>query len=125
MWQKGTCQMIYIYFLNHFTYFKGAASGTTVAGQSGVSGSWSYQLSSPTAVTFDQYGNMYIMDSGNNRVQRWSPGSTYGVTAASASLYNPRGMAIDLLGDLAVVDASNYRVVSFSVSCRKFMLSEF
>ncbi|CAF5047482.1 unnamed protein product, partial [Rotaria sp. Silwood1] len=30
------------------------------------------------------------MDSGNNRIQRWWPGSTYGVTVASASLNNPR-----------------------------------
>ncbi len=47
----------------------GAANGSTIAGQSGVPGGWSYQFSSPTSITFDQYGNMYVMDSGNNRIQ--------------------------------------------------------
>ena len=33
-----------------------------MAGQSGVAGSWSYQFSSPTGITFDQYhsGNCYL-----------------------------------------------------------------
>ncbi|CAF5216614.1 unnamed protein product, partial [Rotaria magnacalcarata] len=73
--------------------------GQTVAGMSGVSGLWSYQFNLPTSISFDQYGYMYIMDSGNNRIQRWWPGATYGTTVASStSLYNPRGLIIDPLG---------------------------
>jgi DNA-binding beta-propeller fold protein YncE len=98
----------------------GVTNGITVAGQIGVAGSWSYQFSSPTAVTFDQYGNMYVMDSGNTRIQRWWPGSTYGVTVASASMSSPRGMRFDSLGNLVVVDASNDRVLSFPVVCREY-----
>jgi hypothetical protein len=91
-----------------------------VAGQTGVAGSWSYQLSSPTAITFDQYSNMFIMDSANNRIQRWWPGSTYGVTIILAALYNPRGMAFDPSGSLAVADYSYQRVLLFSVICREY-----
>ncbi len=94
-------------------------NGTTIAGESGVAGSWSYQLSSPVAITFDQYENMYIMDSGNNRIQRWWPGSTYGVSVVLGSFSNPRGMAFDPFGNLAVADYSYHRVVLFSVGCRK------
>ena len=90
-----------------------------MAGQSGVAGSWSYQFSSPTGITFDQYHNMYIMDAGNDRIQRWSPGSTYGVTVAAASLSTGRGMAFDLTGNLVVADDTYDRVVLFPVSCRK------
>ena len=97
----------------------GSSNGITVAGQIGVAGSWSYQFNSPTAVTFDQYGNMYVMDSGNSRIQRYWPGSTYGVTVASASMSNARGMRFDSVGNLVVADASNDRVLSFAVVCRE------
>jgi tripartite motif-containing protein 71 len=93
--------------------------GTTIAGQSSVAGSWSYLFKSPTAIIFDQYNNLYVMDSGNNRIQCWSPGSTYGVTVASAVLGNPRGMAFDPWGNLVVADMSYHRMVMFSVICRK------
>ena len=94
-------------------------NGTRVAGETGVAGSWSYQFSSPTAITFDQFGNMFIMDSGNDRVQRWNPSSTYGVTVAKASLSNAPGFSFDTLGNLIVADMSNHRVISFSAVCRK------
>ncbi|CAF3094710.1 unnamed protein product, partial [Rotaria sp. Silwood2] len=100
-----------------------ASNGITVAGQSGVAGSLSNQFNLPTSITFDQYDNMYIMDSGNDRIQQWSPGFSYGVTVVRATaLYNPRGLAIDPLGNLVVADCSNHRTVSFGVICRKFML---
>ena len=59
------------------------------------------------------------MDAGNNRIQQWASGSTFGVTIASASLYNPRGMAFDPSGNLAVADYSYHRVVLFPALCRK------
>ncbi len=66
------------------------------------------------------------MDGGNNRIQRWAPGSTFGVTvASSSSLYNPRGIAIDPLGNLAVADTSYHRVVKFFVVCRKLKQFEY
>ena len=63
---------------------------------------------------------MYIMDSSNNRIQRWAPGYTYGVTVASGSLNNPRGLAFDPSGNLVVADYSYYRVISFPIACRKY-----
>ncbi|CAF1105935.1 unnamed protein product, partial [Rotaria magnacalcarata] len=101
-----------------FIVDRGSSSGQTMAGTSGVAGSLSTQFNLPTSITFDQYSNMYIMDSGNDRIQRWSPGSLSGVTVVAAtSLYNPRSLAIDPLGNLVVADCSNHRVVSFAVIC--------
>ena len=62
---------------------------------------------------------MYVMDSGNNRIQRWWPGSTYGVTVVAASFSNPRGIAFDPSGNLAIADQSYDRVVLASIVCRE------
>jgi len=55
-------------------------NGTTVAGGNGQ-GSASYQLNFPYALCISKTTNaIYITDSGNNRIQRWSSGATSGVT---------------------------------------------
>lgn len=92
----------------------------TVAGESSVAGSLSYQLSSPTSITFDQYGNMYVLDTGNNRIQRWVPSATYGITVVSGSMNTPYGLKLDLSGNLYVADYNNHRIGSFKMNCRKF-----
>lgn len=104
-------------------HFLDTLNATTIAGQTGVAGAWSYQLSSPTSITFDQYFNMYIMDAGNDRIQRWRPDATFGETIASATMANPRGLAFDPSGNLATADYSYHRVVQYPISCREFMIT--
>ena len=59
-----------------------STNGTSVAGGNGQ-GSASNQLSNPGSVCVSKITNaIYIADSGNNRVQRWSSGATSGVTIA-------------------------------------------
>lgn len=93
--------------------------GTTVAGSTGDAGPWSYQLSSPTSITMDPFGSLFILDTGNNRVQRWVQGENYGETVLSASMSSPLGMQLDPAGSVYIADTSNHRVLSFSVWCRK------
>ncbi len=108
--------------IQFYSSFVGAAIGLTVAGQSGVAGSWSYQLNTPSSVIYDQYGYLYIMDAGNDRIQRWIPGGNYGITIASTSTMNtPRGMHFDSYGDLVVTDEYMHRVISFNILCRKYI----
>jgi sugar lactone lactonase YvrE len=67
-----------------------STNGTTVAGGNGL-GAGNNQLNSPYSVCVSKINSaIYIADTGNNRVQRWSSGATYGVTIAGigASLYN-------------------------------------
>lgn len=101
-------------------YVVGANIGQTVAGTTGDTGPWSYQLSNPTAISLDQYGFIYIMDYGNQRVQKWVPGVTFGTTVASASLNGPYGMSFDRIGNIYVADTSNQRVLSFALTCGKY-----
>lgn len=99
----------------------GAAVGITVAGDSaGSAGPFSYQLNSPTAILFDNFGFMFILDSGNSRIQKWFPGATFGTTVLAATMSAPSGMRLDLFGNLAVADTNYHRVQVFPVWCRKY-----
>ena len=110
-----------------------AATGliTTVAGNgrccyTGDGGAaTSASLFSPSSVTIDQTGNLYVADSYNHRIRKITAATgiistvagndTYGFTgdggaATSASLYIPMGVAVDNAGNLYVADSSNGRI---------------
>ena len=106
--------------IDEYVFFVSAATqGVTVAGSTSDPGPYAYQLSNPTAITFDLYGFLYVLDYSNGRVQKWLPGASYGVTVASGSLNLPIGMAIDRSGDLVIADTSYHRIASFRLTCRK------
>ena len=99
----------------------GATRGVTVAGDPlGTSSVAANRLNSPSGIYVDQVGNVYIADEGNNRVQKWAPGATSGVTVAgnplgtagvSASLLNqPLSVWVDASGNVYVSDQNNNRV---------------
>ena len=70
-----------------FTNYTNLTNGTTVAGGNGA-GSNANQFSGPQGIAFDASGNMYIVDSGNNRIQKFnsSPSITIPANQTSASL---------------------------------------
>jgi sugar lactone lactonase YvrE len=103
---------------------------TTVAGN-GFIGSigdggpgTSAEVNSPTALAVDGTGNLYIADTGSNRVRVLTPGGTINAFAgngvagyggdtglATAALLNaPGGLAIDASGNVVIADTSNHRV---------------
>jgi sugar lactone lactonase YvrE len=100
----------------------GATAGETVAGRTGVSGSAADRLNTPWGVAIDAFGNLYVADSGNHRIQKWASGATTGVTVAGTGtrgsnanqLYNPYGVAVDVSGNLYVADAGNHRIQKWS-----------
>ena len=96
-----------------------SALGTTVAGSTSDPGPWSYQFNNPTAITFDPYGFMYVLDAANDRVQKWWPGASFGMTVATTTMSTPLGMQFDRLGNMVIADTSYHRVISFSMICRK------
>jgi trimeric autotransporter adhesin len=103
--------------------------GTGVEGYSGDGGpALKATLNGPTAMTFDQYGNLFIADTGNDVIRevtadgniRTIAGVGYkylggdGGPALSAGLNTPSGVAVDLAGNVYLSDTGNneIRVVS-------------
>jgi sugar lactone lactonase YvrE len=127
--------------LNHRIRKVAAGSGTitTVAGNAiplynyGDGGGYggdggaatSAQLNQPYGVAVDGSGNLYIADTGNQRIRKVAADSGTittvagngnpglggdGGLATSAQLYNPSGVAVDASGNLYIADTSNHRV---------------
>jgi sugar lactone lactonase YvrE len=100
-----------------------AGSGT--AGFAGDGGSAAAaQLSAPRGVAVDADGNVYISDSGNNRIRRVAPDGTISTFAGSgnagfsgdrgkateASLDLPLALAVDRRGNVYIADYDNNRI---------------
>ena len=98
--------------------------GTIVAGGN-KNGSNANQLNLPQDVFVDKKGYIYVADAGNNRIQRFPPGSTKstnGVTvcggngrgSASNQLNDPRGVFVDTMGNIYVSELLLDRVQMFT-----------
>ena len=106
----------------------------TIITIAGSSGGWVYngdgiaatsaQLWSPTGISVDGEGNVFIADTGNQRVRKVFPNGTIstlagigtygyngdGFAATYAQLYNPIGVAVDGGGNVFIGDSYNNRV---------------
>jgi adhesin/invasin len=100
-------------------------AGTGVAGFSGDQGpATSAQLNTPRRVEVDAAGNLYLSDSGNNRIRKVGPDGTITTVAGTgtagfggdnglavnAQLNQPTAIIFDPAGNLYIADSSNNRV---------------
>ena len=88
-------------------------AGSGVPGFSGDGGTATAgQLRDPNGVAVDSAGNVYIADSGNNRIRRVTPGGVISTVAGGTTdqLNAPAGVAVDGAGTLYVADTGNNRV---------------
>lgn len=88
----------------------------------GTSGTGNGQFSAPHNTDLDSAGNVYVTDSLNDRIQKFTSAGVY-VTQWGASgsgngqFHEPRGMAFNAGGDtLYVADGFNNRIQMFSVT---------
>jgi sugar lactone lactonase YvrE len=87
-------------------------------------------MSRPEGVSFDPRGNLWVADQVNNRILRFSPPFTLGMSAnlvigqagfgggasgtGASGLYLPRMLAFDSAGNLWVSEQNNNRVMKFA-----------
>ncbi len=73
------------------------------------------QFNAPLGVAVDGDGNVFVVDSNNDRVQKFSSTGTYltqwGTSGAGNGQFNyPTGVAVDSVGNVYVTDVANNRV---------------
>jgi DNA-binding beta-propeller fold protein YncE len=74
-------------------------------------------LNNPRQVAVDAAGNLYIADSGNNRVLKETlSGGTYTQSTIGSGLNVPFGVAVDANGNVYIADLNNGRVLKETLS---------
>ena len=97
--------------------FNDDANTSTVVAGNGTNGSAPYLLSAPAGIFVTTSFNLYVADSGNDRVQLFLSGQRDGTTKAgnnapgTISLNNPSGVVLDGNECIFIVDQGNNRIV--------------
>jgi len=94
-----------------------ATKGITVAGGNGR-GSAANQLYYPEGIFVDTLGNIYIADTDNDRIQKWSSNGMLRITLAGGNgrgeaanqLDLPTGIFVDKFGNIYIADTGNHRI---------------
>jgi DNA-binding beta-propeller fold protein YncE len=78
-------------------------------------------------LTIDQQGSLFVVDNGNNRIQKFDNAGNFIILwgnfgSANANFHNPTGVACDGKGDVWVVDTNNHRVQKFDGKLGGYMM---
>jgi DNA-binding beta-propeller fold protein YncE len=77
------------------------------------------EFDSPTGITVDGNGNVFVADTGNGRIQKFSSNGAFLTAIGSkgsghGQLSAPNGIAIDRVGNIYVAEVGNHRVQKLS-----------
>ncbi len=86
--------------------------------QWGSYGTTDGKFSYPSAVVVDSLGNVYVADSGNNRIQKFTSSGDFltkwGAGTGTGAFDSPEGVAVDSVRNVYVADSVNGRIQKFN-----------
>jgi sugar lactone lactonase YvrE len=82
--------------------------------QWGTVGSQDGQFLSPIAIDADPGGNVFVLDAGNKRVQKFSSDGRFMAWGKVGQLFAPSGLAVDSAGNVWVADTIAQQVQKFN-----------
>jgi sugar lactone lactonase YvrE len=85
----------------------------------GSKDSGGYKFNYPHGVATDSLGNVYVVDSGKNRIQKFSSNGTFvtmwgSIGMGPGQFYTPHDIAVDINGYVYVVEWGNNRIQKFT-----------
>lgn len=107
--------------------YDGTVDGTGLPDQLSAPGSSTF--GNPKGLALDLSGNLYIADTGNNRILRVAAGETtaalFAISGLSSpsTLSSPNQLTVDSAGNLYIADSGNNRIVEVSPSGSASVLS--
>lgn len=143
--QPGNSNIVYVadtnnHIIRKFDFSSPTPTVTIAAGQFGIAASdptnsvnigdsgqaTSARLNKPSDIVLDSAGNLYIADSGDNRIRKVATDGTITTiigtgsmgaadgNGTSATLNDPRGLGIDGSGNLYIADTGNHLIRKFN-----------
>ncbi|MFA5651955.1 MAG: 6-bladed beta-propeller [Candidatus Paceibacterota bacterium] len=93
----------------------------TIGSTSPAPGNGNGEFNNPRGMDFDSGGNLYVVDQGNNRIQRFDSSGNYvsqfGSSGSGEGQFSgPNDIKIDSLGNIYVSDTGNNRIQKFDSS---------
>lgn len=112
-----TQDRIYVadYFNNRVQAFNLVSGSWTFDTKWGSAGTGAGQFNHPEGITTDQAGNVYVADSANDRLQKFSPSgvhlATFGASGTGPGQFRgPNGLCVDDQGCIYVAEFTNNRI---------------
>lgn len=83
----------------------------------------SYSFSGPSGLCVDGSGNVYVADTGNNRVMKYNSKGEF-LSAFQSGFNKPKAVAVNVDGSIVYVcDSGNKRVAAFDTKIKKIILT--
>lgn len=78
-------------------------------------------------IALDQQGSIFVVDNGNNRIQKFDNNGNFIVLwgnfgSANGNFHNPTGVACDADGNVYVVDTNNHRIQKFDGKLGQYLM---
>ncbi|HEY3273776.1 MAG TPA: Ig-like domain-containing protein [Methanocella sp.] len=101
---------------HHVIKYNGTTGASSILlGQVGA-GDGNDEMNYPEGIAVDGNGNIYVSDTGNNRIKKFDPSGNWLATWGVGVLNSPKGLAFDASGILYVADAGNNRIQKFNAA---------